>query len=149
MTIQPSMGSAGSTYPGEYTPDLANFERLKTDDSVKGSPGIFSQVNISEDNVYYKIELQTPGLTRKDLLVRINERGNLFLAGIPRKEKPIANTDFTKPNRDYSAFSRELSLPSNIDTYFIKAEFRLGILSIWFLKTTDPYPKRPSFVVVY
>ena len=42
---------------------------------------------------------------------------------------------------------RDLSTDEFLD--FIKAEFKLGILSIWFLKTTDPYPKRPSFVVVY
>ena len=149
MTLQSTMGTARSTYPGEYTPDPSTFERLKSHEPFNAASGIFSHVNTSEDKEYYKIELQTQGLTRKDLLVRINERGNLFIAGIHKNESAFSMVGLEINPLDYSGFSRELSLPENIDTDFIKAQFKLGVLSIWFLKTTEPYPKRSSVVVVY
>ncbi|MGH2649448.1 MAG: Hsp20/alpha crystallin family protein, partial [Ginsengibacter sp.] len=46
-------------------------------------------------------------------------------------------------------FHREILLPENTDTDFIKTEYRKGILSFWFLKTIKAYQKRASTVVVY
>ncbi|MGH2565678.1 MAG: Hsp20 family protein, partial [Ginsengibacter sp.] len=46
-------------------------------------------------------------------------------------------------------FNRELLLPENIDTDFLKAEYRKGILSFWFLKIKKPCQRRPSTVIVY
>ena len=147
----PNYSSSGrSTYPGEFTPNPFIFEKIKNMDSFSVKSAIFSNVNISEDGEYYQIELDTPGLRREDFFVSINERGNLLVSGIHKEGPGFLNEVYgNTTNNNYSGFSRELSLPANVDTDFVRAECRSGVLSIWFLKTATAYPKRPSLVVVY
>ena len=135
-----------SAYPGEYIPNPTVYEKFNKHSTPKGKNAIFSQINISEDPEYFLLELDTAGLRRKDFIVTINEKGNLSVSGIHKELSGLLTDEY---NQTYSEFSREIVLPKNIDTDFVKAQFRAGVLSIWFLKTNKPYPKRPSFVVVY
>ena len=138
-----------SAYPGEYTPNPFIFEKINQPNSFNVKSAIFSHVNISEDSEYYRIELDAPGLRREDFLVQINERGNLLVSGIHKEPSGFLNEEYNPSKVTYSGFSRELALPKNIDTDFVKAQCRSGVLSIWFLKTNKPYHKRVSMVVVY
>lgn len=138
-----------TTYPGVYTPNPFITERIKNQTSFNVKSVIFSNVNISEDSDYYQIELDTPGLRREDFILRINERGNLLVSGIHREGSGFLNEEDLQTSDSYTGFSRELALPDNVDTDFVKAQCRSGILSIWFLKTDKPYNKRATLVVVY
>ena len=150
MINSPHFASSGrSTYPGEFTPNPFIFEKINEQSSFNIKNAIFSNINISEDEAYYQIELDTPGLRREDFLVRINERGNLLVSGIHKEDSGFLNEEYKNPTNNYSGFSRELSLPNNVDTDFVRAQCRSGVLSIWFLKTKGAYPKRSSIVVVY
>lgn len=150
MISTPNYSSTNrSAYPGEYTPNPTIFEKVNKPDSFHAKSAIFSNVSISEDAEYYLMELDAPGLRREDFLIRINERGNLFVSGIHKEPAGFLNEEYNHPTGTYSGFSRELALPDNIDTDFVKAQCRSGVLSIWFLKTSKPYHKRPSLVVVY
>jgi HSP20 family protein len=150
MINTPHFSSSGrSTYPGEFTPNPFIFEKINEQSSFNIKNAIFSNINISEDEAYYQIELDTPGLRREDFLVRINERGNLLVSGIHKEDSGFLNEEYKNPTNNYSGFSRELSLPNNVDTDFVRAQCRSGVLSIRFLKTKGAYPKRSSIVVVY
>ena len=138
-----------SAYPGEYTPNPSISEKVSNPGSFHVKSAIFANVNISEDKEYYLVELDAPGLSREDFLVRINERGNLSVSGIHKEPAGFLNEEYNHSKGTYFGFSRELVLPENIDTDFVKAQCKSGVLSIWFLKTTKPYHKRPSLVVVY
>lgn len=135
-----------SAYPGEYTPDPSISEKINNPGNFKIKSAFFSNVNISEDTEYYLLELDAAGLRREDIIVTINEKGNLSVSGIHKEQSGSLTNE---NNQTYSEFSKELTLPENIDTDFVKAHCRSGVLSIWFLKTDKPYHKRPSFVVVY
>lgn len=130
-----------SAYPGEYKPDyrfLSNqLEETLSQKSI--------DIEIFEDDHYFKIEFAVPGLSRENLLVKINEKGNLLIKGFKRNEH---NSIIGRSN-NVSGFKREFALPKNIDTDFVKAEFREGVLTLCFLKTTENYQKRPSIVAVY
>ena len=138
-----------STYPGVYTPDPTISEKIKNPDNFKVKTSFFSKVNISEDAEYYLVELDAWGLRREEFIVSINERGNLSVSGIHQDQSGFLSEDYNHSKGKYSEFSKEFVLPENIDTDFVKAKCRTGVLSIWFLKTNKPYHKRPSFVVVY
>lgn len=138
-----------STYPGEYTPNPSISEKMNKPSSYNVKSAIFSNVNISEDGEYYLVELDIPGMRREDVLVQINDRGNLYVSGIHKEPSGFLNEEYNHIKETYSGFSRELALPENIDTNFVKAQCRAGVLSIWFLKTDKPYHKTPSLVVVY
>ena len=138
-----------STYPGEYTPIQHKFETLPEELSKPHEGASSPADNICETLEYYKIELAAPGLKREDFFVSINEHGYLSISALHKEPNRIENEKYQKHTFNYECFNRELLLPENIDTDFIKAEYRAGILSIWFLKTEKPYQKRFSMVIVY
>lgn len=137
-----------STYPGGYTPKQRTFETLAEELSQSKEGANNPAENICETPEYYKIELAAPGLKREDFFAGINKQGHLSISA-HNEPTGIENEKYQKRTFDYRCFTRELLLPENIDTDFIKAEYRAGILSIWFLKTKGPYRKRTSTIIVY
>ena len=105
--------------------------------------------NICETPQYYKIEMAAPGLQREDFFVTITERGRLSISALHKEPDRVENEKYKKHAFNYECFNRELLLPENVDTDFIKAEYRKGILSLWFLKTEKQYQKRASTIIVY
>ena len=138
-----------STYPGKYTPIQHSFEMLAEELSKHHEGACSPAVNICETQEYYKIELAAPGLKREDFFVNINDQGHLSISALHKDPNRTQNEKYRKHTFNYECFTRELLLPENIDTAFIKAEYHAGILSIWFLKTEKPYQKRASMIVVY
>jgi HSP20 family protein len=138
-----------STYPGEYTPIQFKFETLAAELSKPHEGARTPACNICETPEYYKIELAAPGLQREDLFVSITEHGHLSISALHDTAGNIENETYKKHTFNYECFNRELLLPENIDTDFIKAEYRKGILSFWFLKTEKTYQKRASTIIVY
>ena len=138
-----------SAYPGEYTPNQLKFETLAAELCKPHEGARNPAYNICETHEYYKIELAAPGLQREDLFVSITERGHLSISALHDSAGNTEDETYKKHTFNYECFTRELLLPENVDTDFIKAEYRKGILSFWFLKTEKLYQKRASTIIVY
>lgn len=149
MLISNSRSHDISTYPGEYTPIQLKFETLAKELSKSHEGASNPDYNICETSEYYKIELAVPGLQREDFFVNITREGHLSISALHNQPHRIESEKYRKHTFNYECFNRELLLPDNIDTDFIKAEYRTGILSFWFLKTEKPYQKSASTVIVY
>jgi len=149
MQISNNPNHEVSAYPGEYTPIQLKFETLVAELSKPHEGARNPSYNICETSEYYKIELAAPGLQREDLFVSITEHGHLSISALHDTADNIENETYKKHTFNYECFNRELLLPENIDTDFIKAEYRKGILSFWFLKTEKSYQKRASTIIVY
>ncbi len=147
MQVSNTQDQEISTYPGEYTPVQFKFETL-AEELLKPHEGAsIPACNICETPEYYKIELAAPGLQREDFLVSITEQGYLSVSALHKASNK--NEKYRTHAFNYGCFNHELLLPENIDTDFLKAEYRTGILSFWFLKTKKPSQKRASIVIVY
>lgn len=149
MQISNSPHHEVSAYPGEYTPIQLKFETLAAELSKSHKGARNPSYNVCETLEYYKIELAAPGLQREDLFVSITEQGHLSISALHDTSGNIENETYKKHTFNYECFNRELLLPENINTDFIKAEYRKGILSFWFLKTEKSYQKRASTIIVY
>ena len=149
LTAKTQNSDSISTYPGEYKPIQRKFEKLREELSKPHEGASCPADNIRETPEYYKIELAAPGLKREDFFVSINDRGHLSISALHKETNRISNEKYQRHTFNYECFTRELSLPENIDTDFVKAEYIAGILSIWFSKTEKSYQKRPSTVIVY
>ena len=138
-----------SIYPGEFRPNPFIFEN--PDNALSGdmSSKVISGVNIFEDDVNYQLEINTPGLRRDDFIVRINKEGNLIISGIYNNEHAFLYHEEKDHSVNKLFFLKEFNLPENIDTDFVRAQCRFGILTVCFLKVEKAYPKRPSMVIVY
>ena len=138
-----------STYPGGYTPVQTKFDTLVAELAKPHKGSKSPCYNICETHEYYKIEMAAPGLQREDFFVTITERGHLSISALHKAPGKAENEKYKKHAFNYECFNRELLLPANVDTDFIKAEYRKGILSLWFLKTEKQYEKRASTIIVY
>ncbi len=149
MLIANSNAHEISTYPGGYTPVHHKFEKFTAELSKPHEGASNPAYNICETSEYYKIELAAPGLQREDFSVSITKQGHLSISALHTKHGRIEHENYKEHAFNYECFSRDLLLPENIDTDFTRAEYRTGILSLWFLKTKKPYKKSPSVIIVY
>lgn len=138
-----------SAYPGGYTPVQFKSELLEAELSKPHKGAKKPAYNICETSQYYKIELAAPGLQREDFFITITDRGCLSISALHKQSKMIEIEKYRKHTFNFECFNREFLLPENIDTDFLKAEYRKGILSFLFLKTKKSCQKRASTVIVY
>lgn len=135
-------------YPGGYIPNPLIFETLVKEQSVKEIKNK-SDISILEDENYYKVELVAPGFKRENFLVSINENCCLSVTAMHTESEMAEIRKYQKHPLEYVSFTREIDLPENIDTDFVTAEYKSGILSIWFSKTEKPGFKRSTMIIVY
>ena len=97
-------------------------------------------VDIQETEKEYLVKADLPDVKREDVKVEVLE-GVLTLEGERRQEKEEKGKTFHKMEREYGKFVRRFSLPSEIDTAKIAAEFKDGVLNIRLPKTAIAKPK--------
>jgi|GEM_PF-2206702 len=149
MQITIPQNSRTSNYPGDYTADSFDFE-AQPSKPLKAPLATQHPVytyNIFETSQYYQIEMAAPALRREDFFVHITEQGHLSIAVRQNESNPHESASRRAASDD--RFNREFLLPDNIDTDFIRSEYRQGVLSFWFLKTANPSKKHALKIVVY
>lgn len=97
-------------------------------------------VDIQEDDNAYRIKADVPGVDPKDVEVTL-ENGVLSLSGERKQEKPSAH-DYSRVERQYGAFLRRFTLPSDADPENVTAEGKHGTLEITVGKSEKAKPKR-------
>lgn len=118
-----------------HLPDI--FDRFFRDDFFQWSKQLFGNlvntypsVNISETSKGYEMELAVPGLSKKEISVKI-EDGILVVKGETKENvgrkllKKLVRKEF-----NYKYFKRSFRLPTNIDSNMISAEYKDGILRL-------------------
>lgn len=140
---------AESSYPGEYAPKHLMLEALSEGRFKKNKASQESKVSISESKENYKIELTVPGLHRENLLVTINERGNLNVFLMKDNRKKTGKRFSTGGTSGFETVQKEIPLPEYVDTGFTSASCHAGTLTVFFTKANQPVAKRPYTIVVY
>lgn len=86
-------------------------------------------VNISENESAYVIELAAPGLKKEDFQINLKKDTLSVWAEVKKDDTQVAK-DFTRKEFDYSSFARSFNIPDSADGDKITAEYKDGILSI-------------------
>lgn len=118
------------------------FEDFGREEDVTLSGDWIPPVDIYQNDqheVVLKAEL--PGLRREDIDVRI-ENNTLTLKGERRQEKEIKKDRYHRMERTYGSFTRSFTLPSNIDTDKVRAEYKDGILTVTMPLREEAKPKQ-------
>ncbi|HTS43627.1 MAG TPA: Hsp20/alpha crystallin family protein [Puia sp.] len=136
-----------SVYPGEYEPFPRNekffWEQLNQRQREVRSP----RVNINELNDYYRIEMFVPGFKREDFFIRINGKS---LSIIALNSQINAITDVSALGTIHrEIIKRDIDLPADIDSDFATAEYKNGVLNIFFYKTNNPNGEHSRRIIVY
>ncbi len=91
------------------------------------------------DKIVIKAEL--PGLDKKDISVDLKERV-LTLSGERNYDNEVKEENYYRRERASGKFKRVFSLPSDVDSDKIKADFKDGVLKIEIPKPEAQKPKQ-------
>ncbi|WP_443947231.1 Hsp20/alpha crystallin family protein [Pedobacter sp. AW1-32] len=103
-------------------------------------------VNISENEAAYVIDIAAPGLKKEDFQINLKKETLSVWAEVKADENVQAK-DYTRKEFDYSSFARSFNLPETADGDKITAEYKDGILSINIGKKDDTQNQHKEIVV--
>jgi len=96
-----------------------------------------------DDRVVIKAEL--PGVDKKDIAVDVKDRV-LTLSGERAYDNEIKEENYYRRERAYGKFQRTFSLPADVDSDKIKADFADGLLKI---EVPKPEKQKPKNITVH
>lgn len=97
-------------------------------------------VDISEDTDNFYLNIDLPGMDKKDVKVRF-EDGLLTLTGEKISEKEEKNVSYHRVERSYGKFERSFRVPNRIISDKIDAKFEKGVLTVTLPKAEEAKPK--------
>lgn len=98
--------------------------------------GMAPAVDVYEEAGAIVVKAELPGLTRKDIGVKLIDN-TLEITGEKKTEEKIDRRDYLKVERTYGKFSRTLRLPEGLDGEHVTANFTDGILEIRIPRVED------------
>ena len=105
------------------------------------------RVDVKEEDNAYTLEMELPGRSEKDVDIEL-DHDNLTIASKTeetkesKEDKKDKKTKYILKERRSSNFERRFTLPADVDTESISANFKNGILTINMQKKAIAAPKR-------
>jgi HSP20 family protein len=96
-----------------------------------------------DDRVVIKAEL--PGVDKKDIAVDVKDRV-LTLSGERTYDNEVKAENYYRRERAYGKFQRTFSLPGDVDSDKIKADFADGLLKI---EVPKPEKQKPKNIMIH
>ena len=119
-----------------------DFDRIF--DGFFSTPGIWKNnaplVDISEDENAYVLEADLPGLTEKDIDVKV-ENDVLTVSSEANAEEEKKEKGYLVRERKSRSFTRSFVLPKDVDREKISAEFKKGVLVLTLPKAEAAKPR--------
>ena len=97
-------------------------------------------VDVRETDAEFLMEVELPGLTEKDVEVKL-ENTLLTISSSKDEKKEEKKNGYVMRERRSTQFSRSFVLPEDVDREKIAAEFKNGILQLTFPKVPAAKPK--------
>ena len=98
-------------------------------------------VDLYEKGDHFVIKAELPGVDKKDISIDLKDRV-LTLSGERSYENEVKEENYYRKERSYGKFQRAFTLPSDVDSDKIKAEFNDGLLQIEVPKPEEQKPKQ-------
>jgi HSP20 family protein len=93
-------------------------------------------VDITESDKAYEITADLPGISEKDIEVKLAP-GGLVIKGEKREEKEEKKKDYYLHERRFGAFQRSFRVPEGVEADKIEASFKNGVLTVTLPKTAE------------
>lgn len=98
-------------------------------------------VDIVEREDSFVIEAELPGMKKDDIKISL-ANDILTIQGEKKSEREEKKENYHRTERTYGKFSRSFSLPGNIKSDKVEAEFSNGVLRITVPKSEEAKPKQ-------
>ena len=102
-------------------------------------------VDLYEKDDHYMIKAELPGVDKKDIKIDLKDR-LLTLSGERSYDNEVKEGNYYHRERSYGRFQRVFTLPAEVDSEKIKAEYKDGVLEI---EVTKPEEKKAKQVTVH
>ena len=96
-----------------------------------------------DDRIIIKVEL--PGMEKKDISVDVKDQV-LTLSGERNHDDEVKEEKYYRRERAYGKFQRAFSLPADVNSDNIKADFKDGLLKI---EVPKPEKQKPKEITVH
>lgn len=101
------------------------------DGGVRFEIGEFTpRVDICDEAEAVTFNAELPGLDKNDVKITITDNSVLTIRGEKKREAKLEEKNYTRIERNYGSFSRSFSLPKDLKTEAIRANFKDGLLSV-------------------
>ena len=98
-------------------------------------------VDVKEEDKRYLMEVELPGLTEKDIDVKVED--NILTLSSKKEESKEENKDgYLIRERRRAEFARTFVLPNDVDREQINAEFKHGLLVVQIPKKPELQPRK-------
>jgi HSP20 family molecular chaperone IbpA len=98
------------------------------------------RVDIREHEDGYVLEAELPGLTEKDVEVKVDDN-LLTISSKTEEDKKEEGNGYLLRERRHTSFARSFVLPKDVDKSSIEARFSNGLLSLNIAKAPETKPK--------
>lgn len=98
-------------------------------------------VDIHEEPKQFVVHADLPGVKPADIEITA-EKGVLSLKGTRNFEQKTDDGHYSRVERVNGKFARTFTLPENVQTDAIKAQFKDGVLELIIPKAAKPEPRR-------
>ena len=102
-------------------------------------------VDLYEKDDHFVIKAELPGVDKKDISIDLKDRV-LTLSGERSYENEAKEENYYRRERSYGKFQRAFTLPADVDSDKINAEFKDGLLQI---EVPKPEQQKPKQVTIH
>lgn len=117
--------------------DRVGFPAWESTLSKEWNPSL----NVTEDESAIHVSVELPGVDRENVNLQFHD-GVLTVSGEKKYEKSSEDEESKRQERYFGQFYRSVSIPTDIDSENIKAQYKDGILKITLPKTEVSKPKQ-------
>lgn len=98
-------------------------------------------VDVRETDESLQLAMDLPGMSREDVEIVVEDR-TLTVRGERKFEKDVERESYHRMERAYGSFSRSFTLPANVQTDSVKAQFDSGVLTLVLPKVEESKPRK-------
>ena len=102
-------------------------------------------VDLYEKDDHFMIKAELPGVNKDDIKIDLQDR-LLTLSGERTYDNEVKEENYYRRERSYGKFQRAFTLPADVDSDKINAEFKDGVLQI---EVPKPEEKKAKQVTVH
>ncbi len=102
-------------------------------------------VDLYEKDDHFVIKAELPGVDKKNISIDLKDRV-LTLSGERSYENEVKEESYYRRERSYGKFQRAFTLPADVDSDKINAEFKDGLLQI---EVPKPEQQKPKQVTIH
>lgn len=136
LTLRRPAGNLFKFYSPFLAPHLGETE--------VGTQNWAPSVDVSETDDNFEVRAELPGVAKDDLHISVKDN-LLTLSGEKRQENADDAQNYRRVERRYGSFQRRFTLPAEVKTDDIKAEYADGVLT---LSIPKPEAAKPTEVPI-